>query len=137
MDKSIFKAYDIRGKYPGEINEGVAKKVASALARYFKKGEIIVGHDARLSSPKLYRAVVSSLKKENPKLKVIKVGLITTPLLYFLVAKTDATAGIAVTASHNPKEYNGLKVVGRNAAAISGKEIWNLLLKYGQAPTPN
>ncbi len=131
MDKSIFKAYDIRGKYPGEINENVAEKIAFALARHFKKGEIIVGHDARLSSPKLYRAVIASLKKENPKLAIVKVGLITTPLLYFLVNRVGATAGIAVTASHNPKDYNGLKVVGGGAEPLGGKEVWKLVQKHG------
>ena len=131
MEKSIFKAYDIRGKYPKEINEEVAEKIASALARYFKKGEIVVGHDARLSSPRLYRAVIGAIKKENPKLSIIKLGLITTPLLYFLVNRVGATAGIVVTASHNPKEYNGLKVVGRDAEPLNGKEIWKLVQKHG------
>ncbi len=131
MEKSIFKAYDVRGKYPKEINEATAEKIASALAKHFKKGEIIVGHDARLSSPKLYKAVIGSIKKENPKLSVVKLGLITTPLLYFLVSRVDAVAGIAVTASHNPKNFNGLKVVGRNAEPLSGKEIWKLVQKHG------
>lgn len=131
MEKSIFKAYDVRGKYPEEINEATAEKIASALAKHFKKGEIIVGHDARLSSPKLYKAVIGSIKKENPKLSVVKLGLITTPLLYFLVSRVDAVAGIAVTASHNPKNFNGLKVVGRNAEPLSGKEIWKLVQKHG------
>lgn len=131
MEKSIFKAYDIRGKYPKEINEGVAEKIAMVLAWHFKKGEIVVGHDARQSSPKLYRAVIGSIKKENPKLSIVKLGLITTPLLYFLVNRIGATAGIVVTASHNPKNYNGLKVVGRDAEPLSGKEIWKLVKKYG------
>ena len=132
MEKSIFKAYDVRGKYNKEINEGVAEKIATAIARHLKKGEVVVGHDARLSSPRLYRAVIGALKKENPKLDRIKMGLITTPLLYFLVNRTGAAAGIAVTASHNPKDYNGLKVVGRNAEPVSGKEVWKLVQKYGR-----
>jgi phosphomannomutase len=131
MEKSIFKAYDIRGKYPREINENVVEKIAIALTYHFKKGEIIVGHDARLSSPKLYKAVIGAIKKENPKLSIIKLGLITTPLLYFLVNRVGATAGIVVTASHNPKEYNGLKVVGRDAEPLNGKEIWKLVQKHG------
>lgn len=130
MEKSIFKAYDIRGKYPKEINEEVAEKIASALARYFKKGEIVVGHDARLSSPRLYRAVIGAIKKENPKLSIIKLGLITTPLLYFLVNRIGASGGIVITASHNPKNYNGLKIVGRNAEEISGKEVLKLISRF-------
>lgn len=130
MDKSIFKAYDIRGKYPKEINEAVVEKITIALARHFKKGEIVVGHDARLSSPKLYKAVLVALKKENPKLTVVKLGLITTPLLYFLVNRIGSAAGIVITASHNPKEYNGLKVVGKDAEPLSGKEVLKMVEKY-------
>lgn len=126
MDKSIFKAYDVRGKYPGEINEGVVERIAAALAKRITKGEVIIGHDARLSSPRLYKAVIAAVKKTNPKLAIVKMGLITTPLLYFLVARVGAAAGIAVTASHNPKNYNGLKVVGKNAEPISGKELYKI-----------
>jgi phosphomannomutase len=132
MEKSIFRAYDVRGKYPKEINEATVEKITAVLARHFKKGEIVVGHDARLSSPKLYKAVIGAIKKENPKLSVVKLGLITTPLLYFLVNRIGATAGIVVTASHNPKDYNGLKVVGRDAEPLSGKEIWKLVQKHGE-----
>lgn len=129
MDKNIFKAYDVRGKYPKELNEKIAEKIAGVLAKHFKKGEIVVGHDARLSSPKIYKAVLRAVARENPKIDVVKVGLISTPLLYFLVNRIGATGGIMVTASHNPKEYNGLKVVGKNAEPVSGKEILRLVLR--------
>lgn len=128
MDKSIFKAYDIRGKYPKEINEKDAEIISGVLAAHFRSGEVVVGHDARKSSPKLYRAVIRGLDK-NDKITLIKVGLITTPLLYFLVNRVGAKGGVMVTASHNPKEYNGIKAVGVNAEPISGKDIWKMVQK--------
>lgn len=127
MIPSIFKAYDIRGRYPEEINEEVVAEIAKALAKYFQKGKIIVGHDARLSSSSLYKTVLTSLKTYNLKLKTISTGMITTPMLYFLVVKLKAAGGIMITASHNPKEYNGLKIVGPDAGMISGKEIWEFM----------
>lgn len=121
INSNIFKAYDVRGKYPSEINEEAVSEIASGLARNFKKGAVVVGHDTRLSSPSLYKSVLRSLKIK--KIKIIQVGMMTTPMLYFLVNRLKAAGGVMVTASHNPKEYNGLKVVGPKAAPISGKEV--------------
>ena len=129
MDKSIFKAYDVRGKYPKEINEKDAEIISGVLAAHFRSGEVVVGHDARKSSPKLYRAAIRGLEKTDSKITLIKVGLITTPLLYFLVNRVGAKGGVMVTASHNPKEYNGIKAVGINAEPISGKDIWKMVQK--------
>ncbi len=124
MNSKIFRAYDIRGKYPSEINEKAVEKIIEGLAKsFFKPGKVIVGHDARLSSPELYRAAIKQLKTKNLKLKTIPVGMITTPMLSFLVNKLKADGGIMITASHNPKEYNGLKIVGAKAVPVSGKEI--------------
>jgi len=127
MKSSIFKAYDIRGKYPTEINEKVVSEIAVALARHFKKGTIVVGRDIRLSSPSLYRAAIKQLRTKNLKLKTIPIGLATTPMFYFLVNYLKAVGGIMITASHNPKEFNGLKVVGRKAAPMSGKDILRIM----------
>lgn len=127
MTPSIFKAYDIRGRYPEEINEEAVAEIAKALAKYFQKGKIIVGHDARLSSPSLYKTLLKSLKISKVKFKIIPAGMITTPMLYFLVVKLKAAGGIMITASHNPKEYNGLKIVGPDAGMVSGKEIWEFM----------
>jgi phosphomannomutase len=129
VDKSIFKAYDIRGKYPKEIDEKTAEVVAAALAGRFGRGEVVIGHDARKSSPKLYRAAIRGFQSSGNKLTLVKVGLITTPLLYFLVSRAGARGGVMITASHNPKEYNGVKAVGANAEPISGKDIWVLVQK--------
>jgi phosphomannomutase len=135
INSNIFKAYDIRGRYPAEINERAVLEIAKAIGSNFNlkaqssklKAKVVVAHDARLSSYSLYKAVLSVLKAKSSKLKAIPVGLATTPMFYFLVNKLKASGGIMVTASHNPKEYNGLKVVGKNAKPISGQEILNLV----------
>jgi phosphomannomutase len=128
MDKSIFKAYDIRGQYPQEINEKTVAEIAPVFIKFFKKGKIIVGRDVRLSSPKLYKTLIAKL--QDYKIKAISIGLTTTPMFYFLVSKLKAAGGIMVTASHNPKEYNGLKVVGKKAKMISGYEISKSIRKF-------
>jgi len=129
MNKNIFKAYDIRGRYPQEINEKTMAEIAPLLAKIFKNKKIIIGHDARLSSPLLYQAIIKELKKYKIK-KIISIGLATTPMIYFLVNNLKTDGGIIITASHNPKEYNGLKVVGKKAKMISGYEISKLIRKF-------
>jgi phosphomannomutase len=145
LDQKIFKAYDIRGIYPKELNEGSIRVITESLAAYFKtsrktkksKTVIIIGHDARLSALKLYQAAIQGITNKKMALRDLKkpqvirgrsitlhaAGLITTPMLYFLVDHLKAAGGIIVTASHNPKQYNGLKVVGKKVAPMSGKEI--------------
>lgn len=126
IDPKIFKTYDIRGKYPSEINEAAISEIAAAIEKKFRfRGKLVIGYDARLSSPALYRAVLKGLGF-HPYI-LYPAGLITTPMLYFLVNKLKADGGIMVTASHNPKEYNGLKIVGKNGRPVSGKEIQSLL----------
>ena len=145
MDFKIFKAYDVRGKHPSELNEETVFRIAEAIGKYFflkakssrqergssktakLKAIIVIGRDARLSSPSLYKAVLNGLKAKSLKLKAIPVGIVTTPMFYFLVNKLKADGGIMVTASHNPKEYNGLKIVGKKAAPMSGKEILKII----------
>ena len=129
VNQSIFKAYDIRGKYPKEINEKAVAEIVEGLMPYFerkaksaKRKAIVIGHDARLSSPQLYKAVITNLRRSQ-RLRLVPMGMITTPMLYFFVNKLKAIGGIMVTASHNPKEFNGLKVVGPKAEMISGETI--------------
>jgi phosphomannomutase len=123
----IFKTYDIRGIYPKEINESVIREIGAGLVKMFGGGTVIIGRDGRLSSPALYRAILREFKRNRKKIKIIAAGLITTPMLYFLVNKLKARGGVMVTASHNPKEYNGLKIVGEKAKMISGKEILKIM----------
>jgi phosphomannomutase len=133
IDQTIFRAYDIRGKYPAQINAETVAVAIPAIIKALKlspRGEktIIVGHDARLSSPELYRACIEALAKERG-VQALSVGLVTTPMLYFLVNKHKAAGGITVTASHNPKDYNGLKMVRERAIPVSGKEVLARIMK--------
>lgn len=130
INPKIFKAYDIRGKYPGELNEGAVFEIVKVVGNNFGNGaKLVVGHDARLSSPSLYKAALQALKDKKLKVKVISAGLMTTPMLYFLVNELRASGGVMVTASHNPKEFNGLKVVKKGARPVSGEEIKKLVMK--------
>ena len=127
FNRNIFKAYDIRGKYPKEINEKAVAEIIPAIIRALKPKTIVIGRDVRLSSPKLYHAVIKQLTTDKLQLTIIKAGITTTPMLSFLVNHFKTDGGIMITASHNPKEYNGFKIIGKNAAPISGKEIYELI----------
>lgn len=118
MKKEIFKAYDIRGVYPTEIDELEAYKIASALCDYLKPSELVVGCDVRLSSPSIKQAVIKAITDKG--VRVIDVGEISTDMLYFAVANYGYAGGLTVTASHNPKEYNGMKIVREDSKPISG-----------------
>ena len=124
---SIFKAYDIRGIVPSTLNEEVARSVGRAFGQAaLAEGErvVAVGRDGRLSGPALSQALMAGLVEAG--VDVLDVGMCTTPMLYF-AASTLCTSGIMVTGSHNPKDYNGFKMVlaGR---AIYGPEIQALRL---------
>jgi len=127
--KMVFKGYDIRGTYPDQINEELVEEVSRALIKkVFGKGKVVVGHDVRKSSPQLYKAVLGALKALEG-VEVLEVGLMTTPMLAFLIKDTNAVGGICITASHNPKEYNGLKMIkgGEDLKVVGGKEIYELM----------
>ncbi len=126
MNTAIFKAYDIRGRYPEELDEDSARIIGKALARYWRRGTVLVAHDARLSSPMLYAAVIEGLAT-NPAITVEKIDLATTPMFYFLAHERAAAGGIMVTASHNPKEYNGFKIVGAKTETMSGTAVAELV----------
>lgn len=117
MDQSIFKAYDIRGIFPEQINELDAYKIATAVCQFLKPSELVVGCDVRLSSPALKRAAIKAIT--NQGIKVIDVGDISTDMLYFSVGNYNYAGGLTITASHNPKEYNGMKIVREQSKPIS------------------
>ena len=127
ISKSIFRDYDIRGIYPDQINEGVIQKIARAISlKCFNEGvsEICIARDGRLSGEELLSALESSLSENG--INVINTGVATTPLLYFAAKKSKFKSGVMITGSHNPKNYNGIKLI-INDAPVSGVEIYNLI----------
>src|SRR3989338_10741019 len=114
---SIFKAYDLRGIYPDELNEETAYKIGRATVAFLKVKQIVVGRDVRISGPKLFGALAKGINDQGAD--VIDIGLCSSPMLYFAVNFLKAKGSVMVTASHNPKEYNGFKFTRENAIPIS------------------
>ena len=112
----IFRAYDIRGIYPTQINEEFAFKIGEAFGT-FNPGKIIVGNDARLSGPTLKQQLIKGLVSTG--CDVIDVGMVATPIIIFSTKHLKCDGGIMITASHNPKEFNGFKFNDANAIPIS------------------
>ena len=118
LNPGIFKAYDVRGVYPGEIHEEGARAIGAAFVTYLKAKRIGVGRDMRLSSPSLAAAFIDGATSMGAD--VIDYGMIPTDVMYFAVATDNLDGGVQVTASHNPKQYNGMKMVRQGAAPLSG-----------------
>lgn len=116
INPSIFKAYDIRGIYPDDINEEAAYNIGRAIVCHTKAENIVVGKDIRLSSDALEEKLIAGLIDQGAN--VIKIGLATTPMVYYASGKLAVDAGIIITASHNPAEYNGFKLCRKNAVPI-------------------
>lgn len=118
----VFKAYDIRGVYPEELNKELAFKVGAATVKFLKAMSpgkqlyLVIGEDCRIASPELRGALIDAITRSGAKVKYI--GLTTTPLFYFTVNKLKADGGIMVTASHNPPQYGGLKIVSSDSKPI-------------------
>src|ERR1700682_2835120 len=119
FDPSIFKAYDVRGIYPEEVNEDVARAIGRAFVSYLKAKRIAVGRDMRLSSPALAAAFIEGATGQGAD--VVDYGMIPTDMLYFVVASEKHEGGVEITASHNPKQYNGMKMVRQEAFPLSGE----------------
>src|SRR5437762_11066807 len=118
LNPGIFKAYDVRGVYPSEIHEDAARAIGSAFVAYLNARHIAVGRDMRLSSPALAAAFIDGATSKGAD--VVDYGMIPTDMLYFAVARDGLDGGVQITASHNPKQYNGMKLVGREAFPLSG-----------------
>lgn len=131
MKSSIFKAYDIRGIYPTEIDEETAYRVGRALTRFLSAKTIVVGRDARTSSPLLSGKLIEGISCEGAD--VVDIGMCTTPMLNFAVANYGYAGGIMISASHNPGNYNAFKLIKAGPLQIdeeSGiKEIQNIAEK--------
>lgn len=115
---TCFKAYDIRGRIPDELNDDIAWCIGRACGEFLGAGRVVVGHDIRLSGPALAAAVSSGLNDAG--LDVIDIGLCGTEEVYFATSHLGAGGGIMVTASHNPADYNGMKLVRAGSRPISG-----------------
>jgi phosphomannomutase len=122
MDESIFKAYDIRGRYPDALNEDVARKIGRAYVSFLglSGSRVVVGRDMRLSGEPLEDAFVRGVTEAGAD--VLNIGLVSTDALYFAVGYLEEPGGAMITASHNPKDYNGLKLCREDAIALSGDE---------------
>jgi phosphomannomutase len=118
LDPKVFKAYDVRGIYPTELDEEGAYAIGRAYVEQFEPRRIAVGHDMRLSSPAMTEAVVRGAAEAGAD--VVELGLVGTEMVYFAVGELGLDGGIAVTASHNPKEYTGMKIVRRGALPVGG-----------------
>ena len=109
INTSIFKAYDIRGLYPGEVNEDAAFQIGRGFVAYLNAKRIAVSRDMRLSSPAVANAFIDGARKQGAD--VVDYGMLATDMMYFAVARDGHDGGAQITASHNPKQYNGIKMV--------------------------
>src|SRR3989344_4324290 len=129
---SIYKAYDVRGIYPDEINQEIISKITKGFLVYFKRAgnlklgaKILVGNDVRLSSPELKKAVVDTILRAG--FDVDDMDVATTDSFYFSVGFFDYAGGIHIGASHNPPQYNGIKAVARGVDFVRGEEVEKLI----------
>jgi phosphomannomutase/phosphoglucomutase len=127
IDESIFREYDIRGVVPSQINEASIDSISNAIAKKCKDEnitEIALGRDGRLSGEKILNLLSRELQSLG--INIINIGVVTSPLLYYAAKQLPSKSGIMITGSHNPKEYNGFKIV-INDSPISGLEILSLI----------
>jgi len=136
IDPEIFKSYDIRGIYPKQINEETAYLIGKVFVNYIGAKKLVVGRDMRLSSPALFKAL--SLGITEAGCNVYDLGQIPSEMIYFSVSSNDYDGGIMITASHNPKEYNGLKLIkkeGSNFSMVRGKDIYGPIEENNVLPS--
>jgi phosphomannomutase len=118
LDPSVFKAYDVRGIYPTQLDEDGARAIGRAYVEQFSPARIAVGRDMRLSSPTMADAVIEGASEAGAE--VLDIGLVGTEMVYFAVGELGLDGGVMVTASHNPKEYTGMKIVREGALPVGG-----------------
>ena len=127
IDQSIFREYDIRGIVPDQINDASIKAIASAIANKChdeKVHELALGRDGRLSGNKILKSLSQELQFLG--INIVNIGVVTSPLLYFAAKKLNSKSGVMITGSHNPKNYNGFKIV-INDSPVSGIEMLGLI----------
>jgi phosphomannomutase len=118
VNPAIFKAYDVRGLYPSEIDENAAREIGRGFVSHLGARRIAVTRDMRLSSPSVAAAFIEGARGQGAD--VVDYGMAATDMMYFAVARDDHDGGAQITASHNPKQYNGIKLVRREAFPLSG-----------------
>lgn len=114
---SLFKAYDVRGVVPTELTPDIAYRIGRAMVTYLDCAQVAVGRDMRLSGPALSAALIDGIRDQGAD--VVDLGLVSTDALYFAVGKFGFPAGVMITASHNPAQYNGFKICREEAIALS------------------
>ena len=132
INPDIFKSYDIRGIYPQELNEEAAFYIGRSFVGFCGAKKVAVGQDARVSSKALFKALATGIQAGGAE--VYDIGQVPTECLYFSVGNYDFDAGIMITASHNPKEYNGFKIVkkeGSNIKIVGGTELFSYFKENG------
>jgi phosphomannomutase len=136
LEPKVFKAYDVRGLYPSELDEDGAARIGRAYVQHFEPETVAVGRDMRVSSPTMAAALIEGIAAAGAE--VVELGLVGTEMVYFAVDDLSLDGGICVTASHNPKDYTGLKIVRRGALPVGGdsglQEIRELARSYETAP---
>ncbi|MBR4662327.1 MAG: phosphomannomutase/phosphoglucomutase, partial [Lentisphaeria bacterium] len=115
----IYKAYDIRGIYPEQLNEATAEKIGRAIVTFLKAKKVVIGRDMRPHSVPLFQALVKGITEQGAD--VIDLGMCSTPMCYHANGKLKADASVMITASHNPAEWNGFKICRADAVPLSGK----------------
>jgi phosphomannomutase len=137
VNPEIFKAYDVRGTYPEQVDESVFRDIGRGFVSYLNAKRIAVSHDMRLSSPSLTAAFVDGATSQGAD--VVNYGLAGTDMMYYAVAAHGFDGGAQITASHNPKQYNGVKLVRREAFPLSGEagisDIREMIMN-GTLPAP-
>jgi phosphomannomutase len=118
LDPKVFKAYDIRGIHPTELDEDGAYRIGRAYVEHFEPRTVAVGRDMRLSAPSMSTAVMDGAADGGAD--VLDLGMVGTEMLYYAVGERGLDGGVCVTASHNPKEYTGMKIVRRGALPVGG-----------------
>jgi phosphomannomutase len=137
INPSIFKAYDVRGLYPSEVNEEAARQIGRGFVAYLQAKRIAVSRDMRVSSPSVAAAFIEGARAQGAD--VVDYGMMGTDMMYYAVARDGLDGGAQITASHNPKEYNGIKMVRREAFPLSGDAgIGDIrdMITTGQLPPP-
>ncbi len=128
LNPAVFKSYDVRGVYPTDLTLETAYAVGQGYAQLTKTKKVVVGRDMRIGSPEIFEQLTNGLRSQG--VEVTDIGMVSIDAVYFTVGTFDYDGGLMITASHNPKEYNGIKMVVKNGHGldwIRGKELYDFI----------